>query len=175
MTGVSWHQGCPVPLSQLRRLTLTYVDFGGATRQGALIVNAAAVDTLTRVFADLYRARFPIRTMQPIEAYGGDDWTSIEADNTSAFNCRLRTGSTTEWSRHSYGLALDLNPLENPYVTNATTSHPRSRPYLDRTNVRPGMLVEGSAAVAAFDDAGWHWGGRWANPTDLQHFSDNGR
>ncbi len=175
MTGVSWRPGCPVPLAQLRRLTVSYVDFTGATRQGVLVVHESAVAALTQVFSDLYDARFPIRSMQPIEAYGGDDWTSIEADNTSAFNCRRRTGSTTEWSRHAYGLAIDLNPLENPYVTNGTTSHPRSRPYLDRGNVRAGMVVAGSPAVAAFARIGWSWGGLWANPTDLQHFSDTGR
>lgn len=175
MTGVTWRPGCPVPLSDLRRLAVSYVGFDGTVRQGVLVVHASAVPALTQVFADLYAARFPIRSLQPIEAYGGDDWTSIEADNTSAFNCRARTGSTTEWSRHAYGLAVDLNPLENPYVTNGTTSHPRSRPYLDRANVRPGMLVPGSAAVRAFTDAGWFWGGEWANPKDLQHFSDNGR
>lgn len=175
MTGVSWHPGCPVPLSDLRRLTVTFVDFDGLVRQGVLVVHTTAVTPLVQVFRELYEARFPIRTMQPVETYGGDDWTSIEADNTSAFNCRLRTGSATEWSRHSYGLALDLNPLENPYVTDGATSHPRSRPYLDRSNARPGMITAGSVAVTAFARVGWSWGGSWQNPIDLQHFSDNGR
>lgn len=175
MTGVSWRPGCPVPLADLRRLTVSFVGFDGTTRQGVLVVHASAVAPLTQVFRELHAARFPIRGMQPVEAYGGDDWTSIEADNTSAFNCRLRTGSTSEWSRHSYGLALDLNPLENPYVTSGTTSHPRSRPFLDRSSVRPGMITGGSAAVAAFTRVGWSWGGTWSNPVDLQHFSDNGR
>jgi hypothetical protein len=175
MTGVSWHPGCPVPLTDLRRLTVSYVGFDGATRTGALVVHAAAVDPLSRVFADLFEARFPIRTMQPIEAYGGDDYRSIEADNTSAFNCRIRTGTANEWSRHSYGMAVDLNPLENPYVSGGTTSHPRSRSYLDRGQVRPGMITPDSVPVAAFSAIGWRWGGTWPDPVDLQHFSDTGR
>ena len=81
-------------------------------------------------FRALYRARFPIRRMRPIQAYGGDDFASIEADNTSAFNCRAATGSS-RWSEHAYGRAIDIDPIENPYVSGGRTSHPASVPYLD--------------------------------------------
>ena len=111
--------------------------------------------------------------MKPIQAYGGDDFRSIEADNTSAFNCRAATGSS-RWSNHAYGLAIDINPIENPYVSGGTTSHPASEPYLDRSRVRPGMAVEGGALVRAFDARGWGWGGRWSGTKDYQHFSPNG-
>ena len=94
---------------------------------------------------------FPIRRMIPVDAYGGSDFRSIEADNTSAFNCRYVDG-TTRWSEHAYGRAIDLNPIENPYVTSAgTTSHRASRPYLRRTPYRPGMAAEGGTLVRAFD------------------------
>ena len=100
---------------------------------------------------------------------------SIEADNTSAFNCRTVEG-TTRWSEHAYGRAIDLNPIENPYVaSDGTTSHRASRPYLRRSPYRPGMAVAGGAVVRAFDAVGWSWGGRWSGVKDYQHFSASGR
>lgn len=169
MTGVTWRDGCPVGLDDLRHLTLTYRDFEGRTRQGALVVHADIAGRTVTVFEQLYQQDYPIRRMEPIEAYGGSDFDSIEADNTSAFNCRLATNSDT-WSNHAYGRAIDVNPLENPYILRGRTVHTASEPYLDRGDVRPGMLVEGSPAVAAFDAQGFSWGGRWASPVDTQHF-----
>jgi hypothetical protein len=171
MTGVTWHAGCPVPLGDLRRVEVSYWSFDGDVRRGALVVNADVADNTVEAFRGLFDIRFPIRRMTPIEAYGGDDYASIEADNTSAFNCRPETGKKT-WSQHAYGRAIDVNPLENPYVfRDGTTSHPASRTYLNRKKVRPGMIVEGSAALRAFDAAGWSWGGRWNPPVDYQHFA----
>ena len=129
------------------------------------------------VTGQLYVARFPIRRMLPIEAYGGSDFRSIEADNTSSFNCRSATGSSN-WSEHAYGRAIDLDPIENPYVaTDGTTSHPASRRYLDRARVSslPGVIAEGGAVLRAFARIGWGWGGRWNGPRDYQHLSASGR
>ena len=175
MTPSVWRPGCPVSLGQLRRVGLSYVDFSGVARRGALVVNASVASDVVTAFRALYRAGFPIRRMQPIERYGGDDFASIEADNTSSFNCRAATGSSN-WSNHAYGYAIDINPIENPYVSGGRTSHPASVTYLTRSRVRPGMAIEGRALVRAFDSVGWGWGGRWSGGTrDLQHFSPNGR
>jgi hypothetical protein len=164
-----------VPLSDLRHLTLTYRTFDGEVRQGALVAHADAVEVVTAAFAEMFAAGFPIRRMEPIEAYGGDDFASIEADNTSAFNCRDVSGRPGVWSQHAYGRAIDINPLENPYVfADGTTSHPASVPYLDRGDLRPGMIVDGSVVVTAFESRGWEWGGRWSSPVDLQHVSVGG-
>jgi D-alanyl-D-alanine carboxypeptidase len=123
----------------------------------------------------LFTAKFPIRRMRPVDDYGGSDFASIEADNTSAFNCRNATG-TSRWSEHAYGLAIDINPIENPYVAaDGSTAHRASLPYLNRRDARPGMAVSGGTLVRAFDAIGWGWGGRWPGPTDYQHFSVNGR
>ena len=113
--------------------------------------------------------------MRLVDRYGGSDYDSIQADNTSAFNCRNATGSS-HWSQHAYGLAIDINPIENPYVyANGQTTHRASEPYLNRSDVRPGMAVPRGTLVRAFDAVGWGWGGRWPLPTDFQHFSANGR
>jgi hypothetical protein len=174
MTPAVWRRGCPVPLSRLRHVSVSFVGFGGRPRRGAVVVNASVAKEVAGAFRALYRARFPIRRMKPIQAYGGDDFRSIEADNTSAFNCRPATGSSN-WSQHAYGLAIDLNPLENPYVSGGRTSHPRSVPYLDRSPYRKGMIVEGGVVVRAFEARGWGWGGRWSAPIDYQHLSKTGR
>jgi hypothetical protein len=171
----SWHSGCPVAPSALRRVRLTYWGFDGHAHTGALIVNESSVRDIVVVFRRLYRARFPIRRMRPIDAYGGSDERSLAADNTSAFNCRYVVGpGPRRWSQHAYGLAIDVNPVENPYVEGGRV-HPRSgRAYLDRSKVRPGMAVRGGLLVRAFSAVGWQWGGRWAGTPDYQHFSATG-
>jgi hypothetical protein len=175
MTGVSWHPGCPVGLSDLRLITVTYRGFDGREHTGRLIANRDAAAALVAVFRRLYAARFPIRRMEPVDRYGGDDYRSIEADNTSSFNCRNATGST-RWSNHAYGRAIDVNPIENPYVSGGTTSHPASRLYLDRARHLRGTAYEGGALVEAFRSVGWGWGGTWSGSVrDYQHFSVNGR
>jgi hypothetical protein len=174
MTGVSWRSGCPVPLRDLRLLRLSHRGFDGRVQTGRLIVHRAVAREVVGVFRRLYEAGFRIRRMVPVDAYGGSDFRSIEADNTSAFNCRFVEG-TRRWSEHAYGRALDLNPIENPYVSGGRTSHRASVPYLDRSRRRPGMAYEGGAAVRAFDAIGWGWGGRWTSVQDYQHFSASGR
>ena len=175
MNGTSWHPGCPVDVAQLRYVRISYWGFDGRGHLGEMVVNASVTGSLRRPFGALFAARFPIRRMRLVDRYGGSDFASIEADNTSAFNCRNTTGSST-WSQHAYGLAIDINPIENPYVfANGATTHPASDPYLDRSNVRPGMAVAGGTLVRAFDAIRWGWGGRWPPPTDYQHFSRKGR
>jgi hypothetical protein len=173
MTGVSWRPGCPVGLRDLRLLRLSHWGFDGKTRTGRLIVHRDVARELVQVFRDLYAAQVPIRRMVPVDAYGASDFRSIEADNTSAFNCRFVEG-TTRWSNHAYGTAIDLNPIENPYVSGGRTAHRASRPYVARTPRRPGMAYEGGALVRAFDRIGWGWGGRWTSVKDYQHFSASG-
>jgi D-alanyl-D-alanine carboxypeptidase len=172
----SWRPGCPVAPAQLRRLRLSHWGFDGKRHLGELVVNARVVGDVRSVFRQLYRARFPIRRMRPIDAYKGSDRASMAADNTSAFNCRLvAVPSAKNWSMHAYGEAIDVNTVENPFVYGSTVSPPAGRGYLDRARVRTGMAVEGSALVRAFDAVGWGWGGRWTSSRDYQHFSTTGR
>jgi hypothetical protein len=128
------------------------------------------------VFERLYRDRYPIRRMRLIDKYGASDRKSMAADNTSAFNCRFVAGRPGVWSQHAYGRAIDVNPIENPYVTSSGhVSPPAGRPFADRSRKVPGMIHAGDATVRAFAAAGWEWGGNWSWPKDYQHFSSNGR
>jgi hypothetical protein len=175
MSGVSWHRGCPVGLGRLRLLTVTHWGFDGAVHRGRLVVNRDAAAAILGAMRALFHLRYPIRQMRLVDAYGADDHRSMDADNTSAFNCRFVAGSGGVWSQHAYGRALDLNPLENPYVTESGyVSPPAGAPYADRSRHAKGLIHRGGPVVAAFAAAGWEWGGNWAWPKDFQHFSATG-
>ena len=173
MTGVSWRPGCPVTLGQLRLLRLSYWGFDHAVHQGELIVNASAAASLTEAFRQLLAARFPIRQMRVVDDFGGDDERSMLADNTSAFNCRLVPG-TSAWSQHAYGLAVDINPFENPEIADGKADPPAAAAWADRSRSSPAIIRDSDAAWRAFRDIGWTWGGDWRSPKDYMHFSANG-
>ncbi|MFN2472187.1 MAG: M15 family metallopeptidase [Gaiellaceae bacterium] len=170
----SYRAGCPVRPSKLHLLAVPYWGFDRRVHHGSLVIHRRVSTQVAKVFQRLYAARFPIRRLRPVSAYRGSDDASMAADNTSAFNCR-RVPGTQRWSMHAYGLAIDLNPVENPYVVGERFSPPAGRPYVDRTPYRPGMAVEGGVLVKAFESVGWKWGGRWTSSLDYQHFSTNGR
>ncbi len=174
MTGVSWREGCPVGLDDLAVLDLPRWGEDGAVHRGELVVAAEVADAVLGVFGALYDARFPIARMEPVHRFGGSDDASMAANNTSAFNCRPISGGTS-WSEHSYGRAVDLNPLVNPYVRGARVLPPEGAPYADRAQLAPGGVGPDGPAVAAFAAIGWKWGGNWRSYKDYQHFSESGR
>jgi hypothetical protein len=176
--GGFWKQGCPVGLGDLRLLTVSHLGFDLRTHQGQLIVNRRAARPLAGVFRGLYRNRFPIRHMRFADFYGPR--RQRPNDVTAAFECRQAVPSpctggkgTGTWSMHAYGLAVDVNPRENPYVGCGQSNDPTARAYRDRSRSRPGMV--GGRTVRAFGAIGWGWGGSWAGDTkDYMHFSSSG-
>jgi hypothetical protein len=175
MTGVSWHRGCPVGFSGLRLLSVSHWGFDGRVHRGRLVVNRDHAAETLDVMRQLYRLRYPIRRMRLVDAYGADDHRSMAADNTSAFNCRFVAGSAGVWSEHAYGRAIDVNPIENPYVTDSGyVSPPAGAPFADRSRRAQGLIHRGGPVVEAFAAAGWEWGGNWSWPKDYQHFSATG-
>jgi hypothetical protein len=175
MTGKSWHEGCPVGLGKLRLLEVAHWGFDGDVHSGRLVVHRRAAAAILKVMEALYEERYPIRRMVLIDRYGADDHRSMAADNTSAFNCRFVAGQPGTWSQHAYGLAIDVNPIENPYVSGDHVSPPAGKPYADRTKSEPGMIHDGDSTVRAFASQGWEWGGDWSPAKDYQHFSANGK
>ncbi|MGD0852923.1 MAG: M15 family metallopeptidase [Acidimicrobiales bacterium] len=173
--GKSWRPGCPVGPSQLRLLQLRYVGFDGQARVGSMVVNATVVTSVVKVFATLYAKRFPIHLMVPTSNFQGKDPASMAADNTSGFNCRYAvTTGPKQWSVHAYGEAIDVNPVQNPYVFNGVAQPVAGKAYVNRNDVRPGMAELGGVLDDAFASVGWFWGGRWTAAPDYQHFSSTG-
>ena len=171
----SWHEGCPVSLSGLRMIEMTYHGFDHKVHTGKLVVAKSATHDMVTAFRKLFKQKYPIREMKPVDAYDGSDYKSIDADNTSAFNCRIATGSSS-WSEHSYGKAVDLNPCENPYVyADGHSEHKHCRKYNDRERDDRGLIHAGDSTVDAFASVGWGWGGAWSGDRDYQHFSASGR
>ena len=177
MTGVSWHVGCPVALEDLRVVTVTFWGFDGQTHEGPLIVRRRYGDLVVRVFGKLFGAHFPIEKMRVIDEYGGDDDRAVFDNNTSAFNCRkVLATKSTHWSQHAYGAAIDINPLQNPYVyPDGHALDPDAQRYTDRTRRDAGMIFADGVVVRAFAAEGWGWGGRFSTAKDYQHFSSNSR
>jgi hypothetical protein len=175
-----WEGGCPVPLSQLRLLTVRHWGFDGRPHVGQLVVNREAAAPLAKVFRRLYVLRFPIRHLLLADMYGPRRALPADGDVTGSFECRQAVPSpctggagTSTWSNHAYGLAVDLNPAENPYVGCGRTRDATRSRYLDRSRLRRGMVTP--AVVAAFRSIGWGWGGDWTGATkDYMHFSHNG-
>ena len=173
-----WHAGCPVPLSDLRLLTVSHRGFRGGTRDGQLVVNKRAARPLARVFRRLHALHFPIRHMRFEDAYGPR--RGRPRDLSGSFECREAVPSpctggdgTGSWSMHAYGLAVDLNPRENPYLGCGQSHDPVARRYRDRSRHRPGMITP--RVVDAFRSIGWGWGGAWSGDTkDYMHFSASG-
>ena len=170
----SWRPGCPVPLWKLRYLRVSIWGFDGKVRTGELVVRRSQAWPVVRAFRTLFRARFPIKRMRLVDEYGADDDASMAANNTSAFNCRLATGGSS-WSEHAYGRAIDINPIQNPYVKGDTVLPPAGRRFVNRKRQAQGMIHDGDVVVRAFAAIGWEWGGLWTSLRDYQHFSSTGR
>ena len=166
----SYRAGCPVKPAELRTLEISHWGFDGKPRRGSIVVARSVARDVVSVFRRLWTERFPVRRLRPVAAYRGSDDASMAADNTSGFNCRF-VGGTSRWSLHAYGEAIDVNPIENPYVRGSHVSPPAGGAFLDRSLYRPGMAVAGGPLVEAFAYVGWKWGARFG---DYQHFSTTG-
>ncbi len=174
--GGSWKRGCPVSIPDLRYLKIPYYDFGWKRKMGEMIVHKSVAKEVAKIFDELYKRRYPIKSMKLVSHYKASDHDSIEADNTSAFNCRAVTGGK-KWSNHSYGKAIDINPIENPYISRSGhISHKKSLKYRDRREGRRGsaeneaVIRKGDYIIKLFKQRGWRWGGDWHGIKDYQHF-----
>lgn len=162
----------PVGCGRLSLVKFSYNDFDGQLRDdGEIVVLDALAKHVLEIFQNLRAKRFPIAKVRLMNEYGGDDDASIDQNNTSAFNFRKVTGGSSI-SPHGFGGAIDLNPIQNPYISKSAgklhVSPKAGEEYVDRTKLRPGMAEE---VVDVFFENGFTgWGGYWKNPTDYQHF-----
>ena len=173
ITGKSFQENDIIDYSDLRHVVVQYVDFTGQTREGELIVNVQAADDILAIFKELYDASYPIEKIRLIDEYNADDDASMADNNTSAFNYRTIDG-TNALSDHGYGIAVDINPLYNPYVREGFGERNilpvNGSAYADRTASFEHKIVKGDVCYQAFASRGWKWGGDWDSPVDYQHF-----
>ncbi len=173
--GGTWYKGCPVSPDDLRYIRLKHRNFYRSEKMGEIIVHKDVAEEVVEIFRELYEIDYPIQQMRLISDFKGNDWQSIEADNTSAFNCRKATGSKN-WSIHAYGKAIDINPIENPYISrNGRISHQKSLTYRKRVHENSSyadkaVLLKEDEATKIFKKYGWEWGGDWNGVKDYQHF-----
>ncbi len=171
----NYRAGCPVKIEDLRAVSVQYYGFDKKNKNGILVVHKDVSSDVVRIFDELFAIRYPIKQIAPIHHFHSSDFASIEADNTSAFNCRKATGENS-WSKHAYGKAIDINPIENPYIfRNGNTSHKNSVFFLKRVHDKnrkddQAVLINGDEAVKIFAKYGWGWGGLWNGAKDYQHF-----
>lgn len=168
--GVSWKNGAPVKLDDLSYVKVVYWGFDNKEHIGELVVHKKVAEEITQIFKELYEAKFAIEKMKLIDEYGASDDLSMADNNTSAFCFREVAGKKGTLSKHSYGIAIDINPVQNPYVKGKRISPEAGKEYMDRVNVRKGMVVKNDICYKAFKERGWIWGGEWKTLKDYQHF-----
>ena len=169
MQGKSFPEGCTVSRDDLRYVQVLHYDAKGQVHRGELVCNKAIAQDLLYIFKALYQARYPIECMQLIDDFGADDERSMRANNTSCFCYRVVAGST-KLSKHAQGLAIDINPLYNPYVKGRKVQPATGRKYADRTQKHPYTIVRGDLLWRLFTERGFQWGGAWRSLKDYQHF-----
>jgi D-alanyl-D-alanine carboxypeptidase len=179
LIGRNWTSGCPVPIDDLRVLRVSYWNFRGGVGTGPLVLHERVARDVLGVFQRLFRARFRIQVIdlaakdRPITRE--DYWNKGRRSVTASFNCRPATDSTS-LSQHSYGWAIDINPLQNPYVrSDGSTLRRIAQEFKDRSQQRIGMIHDGDIVVRSFAAIGWEWGGHWHTLKDYMHFSLTGR
>lgn len=174
MDGVSYKEGCPVGRDELRYCRVLHVGMDGFTYVGELVVNEAIAEDVLEIFRELYDARYAIEKMVLVDEYGGDDNLSMADNNTSAFNFRI-VNNTTTLSRHAYGMAIDINPLYNPWIYEkdgeTIVDPPTGAEYADRSVENPYYLTGEDLCTKLFLEHGFSWGGDWEGSKDYQHFS----
>ncbi len=168
MLGKSMPQNANIKFDELSYLKLTYYGFDNNTHVGEMVVNKKLAKEVVDIFKELYEKRYPIEKIKLIDEYNANDNLSMKDNNSSSFAYRTIAG-TNKISNHGKGMAIDINPLQNPHVKGNIISPPEGSPYKDRKNIRKGMIIKNDAAYNAFIKRGWKWGGEWSNP-DYQHF-----
>ena len=174
MQGRSYKEDCLIPRSDLRYLIILHRNMDGQAVVGEIVVNKEISDDILAIMRELYELNYPIEQVRLVDYYEGDDELSMAANNSSAFNWRPLTGSTTKISRHAMGMAIDINPLYNPYYKfhrGVETIKPEEgEPYVDRMWEFPYIIEEDDVCYQLFMERGFKWGGDWRSLKDYQHF-----
>ena len=169
----SWKPDCPVKPEQLRYLTMSFRGFDARPHTGEMLINATVAQAVVEVFKRLFIAGFPIEQMHISPEAELNLPPTGDRNNTEGFICHPGRRQN-QWPAQAFGLAIDINPFQNPYVNGDLVVPELASSYLSRNRVRSGMIFDGGPVVRAFDAAGWKWGGRWPGPVNFAHFSRDG-
>ncbi len=170
MRQYTWRPTCPIPLTKLRYLEISYYGFDHKVHKGSIIVNEELAKQVLTIFKLLYQHKFPIQSIIPMYKFKGSDEASMEANNTSSFNCRQVSEQPGIYSQHSYGRAIDINTRINPYIKKLITLPENGKVYSNRCQPAPGKIVQDGIAYKIFTSRHWAWGGAWYDLHDYQHF-----
>jgi len=169
MKSSSWRDECPIGLDELRLVKVRHLDFNGHLVEGELVVHRDLATEVREIFVELEKLRYPIALVSRVEHFKGSDDDSMAANNTSVFNCRVVPGSK-KYSKHAYGRAIDINPIQNPYIKGTTILPPAGNAFADRSQQHPALIKKNDAIYHLFVKRGWKWGGNWRTLKDYQHF-----
>ncbi len=169
MQGHSMPPNATTNFDELRYLTIFHYDFEGNVKKGELVCNKAIAKDLLLIFRALFSRGYPIYSIRLVDDFNADDESSMRANNTSCFNYRNVAGSKT-LSRHALGMAVDINPLENPYVKGSFVQPSTATIFVDRNKDFPHKIDETDFCKEVFESFGFQWGGYWRSVKDYQHF-----
>lgn len=161
---------CPLSSQQLAHIQVPYWGFDHKAHTGILVVNKNIQLQVEQIFHEIYKAKFPIKKITPLENYGNNEEKAMEDNDTYAYHCKTMTSNPHKFSWHAYGMAIDVNPLLNPYVDHTQVLPKNSQRYVKRKPLHPGMISQEGSITKIFLAHGWKWGGNWKSPIDYQHF-----
>lgn len=172
MLGVSFKENKYIKIEDLRYLSLTYYGFDNKRHIGHMVVNKLVANEVLDIFKVLYKNKYKIEKIKIIDKYKASDELSMKNNNSSSFCYRLKTNGKGV-SKHGLGLAIDINPVQNPYIRKGVVLPIEGKKYVDRNKIKTGMILKNDVCYNAFINKGWEWGGDWKTMKDYQHFEKN--
>ena len=168
MTGKAWQPGCPVGLDELSAVRIRYWAYDSAPHEGIIVIHQRFADDIEKIFRELYAIKFPIANVMPYENF--EVGRSAYSNATVGFYCRRAQDDPTEWSGHAYGAAIDLNPLENPFLDPKDGWWPETATAMAPREPGKGKVLAGDEVFRIFTRHGWAWGGFYRGEPDYMHF-----
>ncbi|HEV2613903.1 MAG TPA: M15 family metallopeptidase [Gammaproteobacteria bacterium] len=161
---------CPLSPHDLVHVQVPYWGFDHKSHTGILVVNKNIEPQVKQIFEKIYQIKFPIEKIKPLEDYNNNEEKAMEDNDTFGYHCKKMTSNSNRFSKHAYGLAIDINPVLNPYISHTKFLPVNGKIYADRTLNKPGMITKDSPIYTIFSDENWKWGGNWKAFKDYHHF-----
>ena len=161
---------CPLSPNDLVHIQVPYWGFDHKSHAGILVVNKNIKTQIQEIFQKIYEIKFPIEKIKPLEDYNNNEEKAMEDNDTFGYHCKKMTSNPNRFSKHAYGLAIDINPVLNPYISHTKFLPKNGGIYTDRNLNKPGMITKDSPIYKIFTENNWKWGGNWKAFKDYHHF-----